>query len=165
MNSHQLLPRNRYYTLLQVGNQELARNRKDWDEAAYRGLLARHGATEHKGRFSASTMATTQLDAALQELKQLGFKPRAAQPRSKPRWDKSNHDWRAPRIKKLNAMWIALADAGVIKNRSEQAMHRWCENQVHDLTKLEWATTEQLNQAVEMMKRMSKDRGLKTEEH
>lgn len=141
--------RKRLYTLLQVGNTWLAGHRSGWDEACYRDLLARNGATEKSGRISASTMNLQQLELAVREMKTLGFTPKRKKPAVK------NYDWRAARIAKLNAMWIAMHDAGVVENRSEQAMRKWCENQVPGLTKLQWAETDQLNKAVEMMKAMA----------
>ena len=147
--------RNRLYSVLQVGNTWLSGNRPGWDENCYRDLLARNGATEKDGKISASTMDLQQLELALREMKDLGFKPR--------RKGSSNNDWRAPRIRKLNAMWCAMADADVVENRSTEAMHKWCENQVPKMTKLAWCTSDDLNKAVEMMKAMAKANGVDVE--
>lgn len=144
--------RGRYYTLLRLGHNDLMSNLCGWDDEQYRELLQRCGATLKNGKYSATTMNLKQLDDALNEIKRLGFKPKKSK--------SSGANWRAPRIAKLNAMWIALADAGVVENRSEEAMHRWCQNQVPGLGKLQWATSQQLNKAIEMMKSMTDQREL-----
>ncbi len=146
--------RKRLYTVLQVGNAWLTENRIGWDEECYRDLLARHGAQQKNGKYSATTMDLQQLELAHREMKDLGFKP------TRKKTADGKRDWRAPRIKKLNAMWIAMADAGAVENRSEEAMRKWCENQVPGPTKLQWAKTDQLNKAVEMMKRMATNAGV-----
>ncbi|MGB1238551.1 MAG: regulatory protein GemA [Pseudomonadales bacterium] len=146
--------RKRLYTLLQVANQELAKASAGWSEDCYRDLLQRHGATEKSGKVSATTMDLGQLERALREMKALGFKPRANRKASPA------NNWRGPRIGKLNAMWCAMADAGVVKNRSSEAMHKWCEKNVPGLSKLPWATGAQLNKAVEMMKAMARANGV-----
>lgn len=135
--------RKRLYTILNTGNAWLKANATGWTEDAYRDLLARNGATQQDGRYSAATMNLQQLELAKREMEALGFKPKR-----KP----AAGNWRNPRIAKLNAIWCALADAGVVGNRSQEAMAHWCENQISGMTKLHWATSAQLNQAVEMLK-------------
>lgn len=151
--------RKRLYTLLQVGHTDLKQNLCGWDDEQYRELLARCGASEKNGKFSATTMTVKELEKALNELKRLGFKPGSIKSSSV----RNTGDWRGPRIKKLNAMWIALADIGAVNDRSESAMQRWCSNHIPGLVKLNWATTQQLNQAVEMMKGMLRQRAEPTE--
>jgi len=136
--------RKRLYTLLRVGNSDLQQNLYGWDDEQYRELLQRCGAKEKNGKVSATTMTHAELNNAYTELKRLGFKPK----------QKNGADWRKPRIAKLNAMWISLADLGVVNNRSEDAMRTWCTHNVQGLNKLQWATSDQLNKAIEMMKAM-----------
>lgn len=135
--------RDRLYKLLAVGNRELANSRPGWCDEDYRLILKQCGARLVGDRYSATSMSESQLEAALARLKERGFRIR--QPRS-------GASWRAPRIKKLNAMWCALADAGVVRNRSQSAMETFCRKRVRGMTQLQWATTEQLNQAVEELK-------------
>ncbi len=142
--------RKRLYTLLQVANRELTHARAGWCDDDYRAILQQCGATEKSGKFSASTMTNPQIEQALERFKQLGFKPRRSQTKTAP--------WRMPRIAKLNAMWCALADAKVVDDRSETAMKAWCKHQVKGLNNLEWATSEQLNKAVEMLKQFCRSR-------
>lgn len=146
--------RKRLYTVLQVGNTWLTQNRAGWDEECYRDLLARNGAQLKNGKYSATTMDLQQLELAHREMKEMGFKPKRKKAAA------NTNDWRSGRIRKLNAMWIAMAEAGVVENRSEEAMRKWCENQVPGLQKLQWSSSDQLNKAVEMMKGMALDAGV-----
>jgi len=134
----------RFYQLLAIANQELSRTLAGWSEDSYRTVLKQYGAKEKAGRISATTMTLAQLDEALKHFKRLGFVPKNKKLTKK--------NWRLPRIAKLNAMWIALYERGAVDDKSEKAMQSWCKNNIKDLTALRWASSEQLNQAVEMLK-------------
>lgn len=139
--------RNRLYTLINLGRQQLG-----WDDALYRSVLATFGATEKGGKISATTMSVAQLEQVLTHLRKHGFKARSS---------KSNVvDWRVPRIRKIQALWLALADAGAIDNPQESAMLRWCES-VAGCKRLQWATTQQLNQCIEGLKSWATRAGVK----
>lgn len=135
--------RQQLYTLLAVGKKQLA-----WDDEFYRDVFLKgHGAKLQKGKYSASTMAVWELENALKQMMHAGFKP-------KPK-TKSVHaakpDWRTPRIKKITAMWLDLANRGAIKNRSEQAMVAWCKS-FTGMQRLEWANSADLNKCIEGLK-------------
>lgn len=132
----------RQYTLLAVGKKELG-----WDDDFYRDVfLVKHGATaDKKGRISATTMNPTQLTRAVHAMRQAGFVTKP------PHTANGSTDWRSPRIKKITAIWCALADAGVVHNRSEATMEKWCRG----ITKkawLRWATAHDLNNCIEALK-------------
>lgn len=131
--------RRRYYKLLAIGKKQVGIADDD-----YRALLARHGAREVDGEYSATTMDLAQLDNAVADLKRLGFKPK-----KKPAGD--NKDWRAARIAKITKLWCLLSDAGVVKRREEAAMHKWAMRITHK-ARLEWAGSAELNQCIEALK-------------
>lgn len=133
--------RQRLYKLLQVGRRELR-----MDEDAYRALLARHGAKARDGRPSASTMTLSGLHAALAELRGKGFTPRPGRG-SAARID----DHRQGLIRKITALWCALADAGVVRDRSEAAMVKWCGRHTR-VPRLQWARKRDLVMCVEALK-------------
>lgn len=137
--------RTRLYKLLAVGNRELHGQRAGWCDDDYRYILQQCGASLEDGKYSAKSMTIPQLDTALARLKQLGFKVK------KPA-SSGTGTWRAARIRKLNAMWCALADGGHVRNRSSQAMETFCRKRVPDMTRLQWATSDQLNKAIEELK-------------
>ena len=153
--------RKRLYTLLSVAKRELEKVRHGFCEEDYRHILAVHGATEKNGQISATTMSTEQLQAALDHCHDLGFKISTKVSREqRPNRSRKSGEWRRPRIGKLNALWCALADAGVVNDRSEKAMQQYCLNNVPELSRFEWISSEQLNTAIEMMKKMFKQRGI-----
>lgn len=129
--------RQRLYKLLQVGKREVAMSDDD-----YRALLARHGATEVDGRPSASTLSISQLEQALESLKRAGFRPRRGKP---------HYDWRQPRIDKAYALWCALYDGQVVRDRQFTAFERWSRSLTKS-AKLEWADSHALNAVIEALK-------------
>lgn len=141
--------RTRLYKLLAVGNRELHKQRAGWCDDDYRYILQQCGAKLVNGKYSATSMNFTQLDTALARLKKLGFQVK------KPAGSGTG-TWRAARINKLNAMWCALADGGHVRNRSSQAMETFCRKRIRGLTRLQWATSDQLNKAVEELKQWCK---------
>lgn len=145
------------YKCLGIAKRQLEQVRPGFCEEDYRQILFMHGAKQKGGTFSASTMTIAQMDNALKHCQQLGFKLSKKVQRETP---KMQRDWREPRVAKLNAMWIALADAGEIDDRSEQAMQHWCQNRVPGLVRFEWITSAQLNTAIEMMKQFCQRCGL-----
>ncbi len=135
--------RGRYYKLLPIGKRAL-----NWDEETYRFFLKEHGAKEVKGKFSATTMDIGQLSQALEVMKKKGFKPQKKSSVS------NISDWRKKRINKITAMWIALFEAGVIRDRSEKAMISWTAT-ITKKARLEWASSEDLNACIEGLKTWS----------
>ncbi|HEC12290.1 MAG TPA: regulatory protein GemA [Acidiferrobacteraceae bacterium] len=142
-------PQNRLYTLLAVGKKDLG-----WDEDTYRDFLADHGASLKGDKYSATTMSVSQLEVALHDMKKLGFKPR--------RKNKPVHisDWRKPRIAMLNGIWITMADAGVVHDRSEAALTKFC-FKFTQVANLSWASSIGLNQAIEALKSWAHREGVK----
>jgi phage gp16-like protein len=132
--------RNRYYALLQLGKKQLC-----MDENTYRDFLAVNGAKEKDGHISASTMHIGDLVKAVSVMQVLGFKPTRQSNVARM------SNWRLPRIKKITALWCALADAGVVHDRGEAAMERFCVNLMRS-DHLRWATTAELNQCIEALK-------------
>lgn len=132
----------RLYRLLAIGQKQLG-----WDDEFYRDVfLVKHGATEKGGRISASTLDLPGLEAALADMMRCGFVPKA-----KRGSVAAVSDWRKPRIKKITAVWCALADAGVVRNRTEAAMVKWCAR-ITGKAKLQWARPDDLNNCIEALK-------------
>lgn len=132
--------RARYYRLLAIGKSQLG-----WDDAFYYDTwLPTQGATLKAGKVSATTLSIGQLSQAVERMKALGFKPTGK---------KFTHDqdWRKPRIGKLNALWLAMAAAGVVQDKSQDALERWCKNH-HQKDRLQWASSKELNSCIEQLK-------------
>lgn len=139
--------RNDLYKLLQVGKRELG-----WSEKTYREKLAEHGAKPAPdGRVSASSLDTRQLIDVLQAMHAAGFTPR--------RRNVKTLDWREPRIKKIIALWCALADAGQVRERGYASMEKWCRSLTR-VNKLEWASARALNDCIEALKSWAHRKGV-----
>lgn len=140
--------RNRLYALLQIGKKQLA-----MDDETYRAFLASHGATEKNGHISASTMGIGNLAKAVSDLEKKGFRPTRQSNVSRI------SNWRKPRINKIKALWFALADAGVVHERNEQAMEKFCLSLIK-ASRMEWSTSNDLNKCIEALKSWGKREGV-----
>lgn len=118
-------------------------NLPHFTEDDYRQILKECGASERGGRISAKTMTLEEQNVALARMRALGF------PASKPKPAPTN--WRKPRIDKLYAMWCELHEAGEVRNKSMTAMYSFLEKQLK-INTMHWCTSNQLNQAVEILK-------------
>lgn len=133
--------RRKLYALLRIAQRDLA-----WTEERYRRCLAGHGAKEHQGKPSATTMGFHQIEAALQEMQRAGWR-RAAGRSILSRC----HKGRVGQWKKVIRLWCALADAGTVRDRSEQAMLAWCRRHIEE-SRIEWAGAASLNRCIEGLK-------------
>jgi phage gp16-like protein len=134
--------RQRLYTLLQVGKNELG-----WDDEFYRGIwLPMQGATKDKeGRYSASTLDIGQLYKAIEEMKRLGFKVKA-------KADTSNRALADDaQSKKIRALWLELHDLGAVRNPSEASLAAYVKRQT-GVEALQWLSNRQATQVIEALK-------------
>lgn len=145
--------RKQLYRLLEVGRKELG-----MDEEGFRAVLLRHGAKEVDGRASRTTMTIEQLDRAVKEFKRKGFRIK-----TKPRKAVDATDWRRPRIELITRLWCRLAEHGIVRDASEAAMVRWC-YRLSRKAKLQWATSEDLNNCVEALKSWCERERVKVQE-
>ncbi len=111
--------------MIQVAKRDL-----DLDDKAYRAAIGR----AVKGKTSSKDCTTLQLDRVIDELKRLGFKPRkpvAAKPKPERRpLDTSDEG------SKARAVWLLLAEIGVVRDPSEAALNAYVRRQagVDDLS-------------------------------
>jgi len=98
------------------------------------------------GRESCKDMSTGQLLELLRHYQALGWQPKPA------RGAKARVLASAPQHKKIRALWLALADAGVVKNRDETALRRYVERQT-GVGALQWLTPDQASRAIESLKK------------
>ena len=128
--------------LLAIGKAQL-----QFDDEFYRGIwLPQQGATKDKdGRYSATTLSNTQLFKAVEEMKRLGFKPKA-KAAGKRRQD--DH----PQSKKIRALWLELHGAGKVRDPSEASLAAYVKRQTR-VEALQWLSSEQASQVIESLKR------------
>jgi hypothetical protein len=97
-------------------------------------------------------MTIGQLCQAVERMKDSGFKPTGS---GGKRFTHADKDWRAPRIAKLNALWLAMAEAGAVKDKSQAALETWCKR-YHKKDRLQWASANELNACIEQLKAWAK---------
>lgn len=111
----------------------VAKKALGWDDGTYRDVMW----TVCRVR-SAADMDYTSRKRFLSHLqacqRQMGIAPRG--------------DWRpapwSPPLRALWSLWQRLADAGLVRDRSRDALQAWCKRQT-GVDRLEWLTTHQLD--------------------
>jgi hypothetical protein len=147
----QLSDRQRAYALLGIGRRAL-----HWSDQQYRAHLAAHGAADHQGRASASTMSYAQIEAALAGMEAEGWQRTGGAESS---IIQRCHPARRAQWSKVCAMWIALADGGKVRDRTETAMLQWCRTLVTE-DRIEWASAGSLGLCIEALKDWSARAGI-----
>jgi phage gp16-like protein len=136
--------RKNYYTLLQVGKDQLS-----FDDEFYYGIwLPIQGATicPKKRRYSASTMTIAQLSTAVEEMKRLGFKV-------KSRKDTSTRKLAGDaQSKKIRALWLEMHGQGIVRDPSEASLANYVKR-LMGVEALQWLTTEQASGVIEALKK------------
>lgn len=148
-----------YYKLLAIAKGWALKTLPGWTDDAHRDLLARHGATAVDGRVSATTMAAVGLRAALDDYERRGW-PRKQRPSASK--GAAPRQVERPQVRKLKAMWWALADMGAVDRPADaaacsQAVEAWAKRQaagskVGRIDSLRFADSIQLNKLIEEMK-------------
>lgn len=120
----------------------IARNDLQMDEDTYRQML--QGLT---GKASTKGMDATQLNRVMESMKKKGFciKP-AGKSRSGLPLD--TH----PQSKKLRALWLEMASAGIVRDSSEQALSLWVQRET-GISALRWLSNEQASNVIEKLKK------------
>jgi len=125
-----------------IAKLHLARKDLALEEDDYRLVL--HRVT---GKRSASDLSAAQLDAALKEMKRLGWEAKPASGRV------SN-----PAANKARAMLISLGLMGVIRNSSEAALNAFARRQI-GVDRLSWADQSQVYKLIEALKAIANRNG------
>ena len=144
--------RKHYYQLLAIGKNDLG-----WDEEFYRGIwLPGQGATkDQQGRYTPTTLTNAQLRAALQTMKDLGFKvkPKTDLAGAKPSARKLADDGQS---QKIRALWLQLHEAKKVKDPGERALVNWAKGQfktTQGVEALQWFDVQQKIILIEQLKR------------
>jgi phage gp16-like protein len=130
--------------LLNIGKSQLGIEDDVWREQ----ILPRFGGqADASGRISLKSLSAEQQNALLMELKEKGFKVTVKDGKGK------RARTRTPRERKIWAMWLAMADKGIVRQRSERALCRWIkQHQKIEVDSLSWLNGEQLNAVIESLK-------------
>jgi phage gp16-like protein len=86
----------------------------------------------------------------LEHLRARGFRPAPPRKAAGPQEQAPKLD-EGPQASKIRAMWIALAEAGVVRDRSERALLAFVRRQT-GVERMEWASMRQLDSVIEALK-------------
>jgi phage gp16-like protein len=144
--------RNRIIAKIHVAKKQL-----DLGEDEYRGLIA--GATNGKAE-SCKDCNKSELEQILQLMERRGFTPIVKTPAEKPKVklsprtrDKAEGDHE--QIDKIRAMWIDLANKGIVRNRSEDAVQAFAKR-LTKVDRLEWLNPKQCSTVLAALNAMAK---------
>lgn len=120
----------------------IAKKQLGMDEETYRAFLG----NTLEGVQSLKDVTDTQLRAVIAQLKAKGFK--TSKPNSARRYDKATS-------RKLQALWITLGEAGIIKSKTDKALREWCKtacNRSTSLPSLDWLSGAEASRCIEALK-------------
>lgn len=118
----------------------IARKELAMDEDAYRLMLESVAGVTSSAKLSARGRAKV-----LHRLRQLGWKPKTS---ARPRRRVTAQE---PQDKKIRALWLDLAQMGVVRDRSEQALARYVKRQT-GVEALDWLDGRQAEKVIEALK-------------
>lgn len=120
----------------------IARNDLHMDEDTYRQML--QGLT---GKASTKGMDVTQLNRVMESMKNKGF---CIKPAGKARSGLSLDTH--PQSKKIRALWLEMASAGIVRDSSEQALALWVKRET-GVSALRWLGSDQASSVIEKLKK------------
>ncbi len=111
------------------------------DDPTYRALLQRVA-----GVRSARDLDPAGCRAVLAELRRAGWTPKP------PRRAQARTLASDPQARKIRALWLALYDAGIVRDAREQALAHYAQRMT-GVARLEWLDTHQAARVIEALKR------------
>ncbi|MGX8941966.1 gp16 family protein [Symbiopectobacterium sp. Eva_TO] len=132
------MTRQKYLQLIHIAAQHLK-----LDDATYRQML--HRLT---GQTSAKTLNIGQLAQVLNALKTQGFRIQPTQPTTKKQTDR-------PQIQKMQALWQAMADEGIVRDASATALAHFVKRET-GCDSPYWLDSQQASQVIEKLKQWQK---------
>lgn len=126
--------KSKYITLIHIAKSQL-----NLDDDTYRHLLL----TVTK-KTSTKDMSVWELEKVLHNFKSKGFKVKSSKKVEKISATKPVH-------KKIRSLWLELADAGEVKNRSEKAINSYVKRIV-GVEVMDWLNTDQAMKVIESLK-------------
>ncbi len=125
--------RQRLIRLIHVAKRDLA-----MADDGYRAILRQIGAQE-----STANLAVPELRRVLDHMKRCGFRVRSKGSARSIDADKQ--------ARMIRGLWLDLADAGIVRNRSEAALAAFVKRQT-GIDRLEWLSSAQASKVIEHLK-------------
>jgi phage gp16-like protein len=144
--------RRRLLALVHIARQDVG-----WTEAQYRAyLMGEHGVD------SASGLTDAQLNAMVAHFKTLGFRVKPKAPSADPKGPGRRPARRMaeePQSKKIRALWLALANDGVVRDRSETALAAYVKR-ITGVAALQWLGVDEATTVIESLKKWGRRHAL-----
>lgn len=139
----------KHYQLLAIAKHEMG-----WDDEFYYGIwLPMQGASLKDGKYSATTLSDKQLLAAVEVLKDLGFKVTPKNGKAKTPGRKILAD--DGQSKKIRALWLEMHGQGIVRNPSEASLAAYVKR-LTGIDALQWLSTEEASTVIETLKKWQK---------
>ena len=135
-------------TNAQLAKIHIAKKELQLTEEVYRDILALNFKVE-----SAKALTGWQAEQLLDIFKAKGWKAKASKDKGR------SPKYGDPQQRKVVALWITLADAGVIRNRSDYALQKYVKT-VTDVDNLKWCGGQECFKLIESLKAMGKRNGV-----
>lgn len=130
------MTKNQLIKLIHIAKRDL-----QLDDDTYRQLVI-----TVTDKSSTRDMTVPQLDNVLHAMKKRGFKIKSAKKASSTRpLDDS------PQSRKIRSLWLEMANAGIIRDRSEAALARWVKRET-GVDSMQWLNSEQASVIIEKLK-------------
>ncbi|SCC07517.1 gp16 family protein [Gilliamella intestini] len=126
--------KSKYIKLIHIAKSQL-----NLDDDTYRHLLL-----NITKKTSTKDMTVWELEKILNNFKSKGFKVKSSKKTGKITATEPVH-------KKIRSLWLALADAGEIKNRSEKAINSYVKR-ITGVEVMDWLTKKQARVVIESLK-------------
>lgn len=130
------MSKNKLIQLIHIAKSQLA-----IDDDTYRQMLL-----STSGKQSTRQCTLSQLQTVLDALKARGFSVKPVKKAGSVKPDS------APQSKKIRSLWLTLADAGLVRDSSEDALARWVKRET-GVEALQWLDNQQASQCIEKLKR------------
>jgi len=117
----------------------VAKRELQMDEETYRQLLNTYSGVE-----SLREMDIKQLNQILDAMKKIGFKVRTQKKEKLTATDDQS--------KKIRSLWLEMADAGFIRDRSERAINVYV-HRITGVSRLDWLNTSAASRVIETLKK------------
>ncbi|PTS73820.1 hypothetical protein DBR17_17885 [Sphingomonas sp. HMWF008] len=131
-----------------IGKVHVAKTQLGLADDDYRAVLLRVA-----GRSSAADCTEAELIAVVKDFERLGFSPKPKAP-GKPGARPADH----PSARKARALWISLAQLGVVRNRDDSALEAFARRQL-GVERLQWANQGHAYKLIEALKEMAERAG------
>ena len=149
MNEQPKIPRRKPFRQASLAKIHLAKKELCLDDDTYRALLERlFGVT------SAKDLSDRQMGRLLGEFRRLGWKPKAANPKTAP--------LRLPQLRKIRLLWYRLVEAGAVRSVEESSLLTFVKRQA-GVERMEWLSVAQAGQIIEALKAWGKRVGADVE--